>query len=90
MSPLIIVASSDHLTFLSEIFGFHMEFVIIVSPCHHLSILVMKQLATCLTLQVEATGIDIELRGGAFKALPVKTCLGTILTQFFLHRKGWG
>ena len=31
-----------------------------------------------LALQVEASGIDIELRGGA-----VKTCLGTILTQFY-------
>ena len=43
-----------------------------------------------LTLQVKASGIDIELRRGAFKAPLVKTCLGTILTKFFLHRKGWG
>ena len=42
-----------------------------------------------LALQVEASGIDIELRGGILKT-PLKTCLGTILTRFFLHRKGWG
>ena len=29
-------------------------------------------------------------RGDALNPPPLKTCFGTILTRFFLHRKGWG
>ena len=42
-----------------------------------------------LTLQVEASGIDIELRG-AFKAPPCKNLFRDHFDLIFLHRKGWG
>ena len=36
-----------------------------------------------LTLQEEASEMDIEKGGGHLKPAPLQICLGTMLTQFF-------